>query len=797
MTKVAYKHTFDAKMATNIGEDSVSDVIQAVLELAKNGYDADAENVTVKLDGVHSSQLSEDELKDLVAKGHITPDGKDGEFLIVRKVSIIDDGVAMTDKDLREKYFRLGTNAKIIKTESPKFKRRVVGEKGMGHYAAKRIGRVCTIISNPENYKGREFSNDFDKTITVKLDWDQFQQGRNFTDIESEGDIAPRADPDYHGLTIELTSLNEKVWPMELVKKLGTTLGMLQLPKELRTSDLAEFKIMIDTPTGKPGESDMSGITAVNNSALDMALYKVVGKLVGNKLTTTVYENKKDKLGENFWDTAKTESDVMGYSAPCGNTSFELYHFPGDVTFKGKQFGIIGKAEIQEFLMGSAGALEDEGNAGIKIFNDDMRIMPFGERSHPTLFDWAGLDKRILQHAAGKIRQVRCVGFVRLTRDSNPGIQEVSTRQGIKQSPAFNSLINNLVIPVFKHLEDLQGEIRKQGKSAQTTVNRQNVAKQKVDDVKAVLKSIPMDVDDRSLITSTLTAVSKHIDEFSKEAEEERDELIGTLDMYRPLSTLGLSTLAYGHETQPKLNTVRNTLIGMEGQDNLPEKSRERIRRMISSLDEVQAWNQFLDIYASALSAAKNPRKAKTPINLNDMLKTLTSSLQYVAVVKTSQAKVPIRFSIPTFVGSSNKIHANEAAIISIFTNLLLNSIKSLKFAKRTENPSISIDGEQKDSHLVIRVQDNGNGIDSNNITGERGIEKITKPFFSTYPKGGPLRGMGIGMTLVREIVEEQYRGELSLVNSTYEPDNQGKGSATFEIRIPLKELREPVKNAK
>ena len=63
MTKVAYKHTFDAKMATNIGEDSVSDVIQAVLELVKNGYDADAEHVKVKLDGVHSSQLSEDELK--------------------------------------------------------------------------------------------------------------------------------------------------------------------------------------------------------------------------------------------------------------------------------------------------------------------------------------------------------------------------------------------------------------------------------------------------------------------------------------------------------------------------------------------------------------------------------------------------------------------------------------------------------------------------------------------------------------------------------------------------------------
>ena len=31
-----YYHTIDAKIATNIGEDSISDPVQAVLELAKN-----------------------------------------------------------------------------------------------------------------------------------------------------------------------------------------------------------------------------------------------------------------------------------------------------------------------------------------------------------------------------------------------------------------------------------------------------------------------------------------------------------------------------------------------------------------------------------------------------------------------------------------------------------------------------------------------------------------------------------------------------------------------------------------
>ena len=53
-------------------------------------------------------------------------------------------------------------------------------------------------------------------------------------------------------------------------------------------------------------------------------------------------------------------------------------------------------------------------------------------------------------------------------------------------------------------------------------------------------------------------------------------------------------------------------------------------------------------------------------------------------------------------------------------------------------------------------------------------------------------------MTLVREIVEEQYRGELSLKATTYDDDKPGNGSATFEIRIPLKELKgEQVKDVK
>ena len=45
-------HTFDAKHAKNLGEESVSDNVQAVIELGKNAYDGDATKCKITFLGV-------------------------------------------------------------------------------------------------------------------------------------------------------------------------------------------------------------------------------------------------------------------------------------------------------------------------------------------------------------------------------------------------------------------------------------------------------------------------------------------------------------------------------------------------------------------------------------------------------------------------------------------------------------------------------------------------------------------------------------------------------------------------
>jgi len=62
------------------------------------------------------------------------------------------------------------------------------------------------------------------------------------------------------------------------------------------------------------------------------------------------------------------------------------------------------------------------------------------------------------------------------------------------------------------------------------------------------------------------------------------------------------------------------------------------------------------------------------------------------------------------------------------------------------EKATLRIEGIVEKSKSILRVRDNGNGIDSKNI------DKIFDPFFTTKDVG---EGMGLGLSICYRIVEE------------------------------------------
>ncbi|WP_017414204.1 ATP-binding protein [Clostridium tunisiense] len=113
--------------------------------------------------------------------------------------------------------------------------------------------------------------------------------------------------------------------------------------------------------------------------------------------------------------------------------------------------------------------------------------------------------------------------------------------------------------------------------------------------------------------------------------------------------------------------------------------------------------------------------------------------------------------------------------LMSIFRNLLINSLDAIGDSEKRE--SLSFQHKGKEQHHIFTISDTGCGIE------EKSLSLVFSPGFSTkinYTTGEINRGLGL--SVVQHIVEKELKGTIT-VNST-----KGKG-ATFVIHIPRHSL--------
>jgi signal transduction histidine kinase len=92
-------------------------------------------------------------------------------------------------------------------------------------------------------------------------------------------------------------------------------------------------------------------------------------------------------------------------------------------------------------------------------------------------------------------------------------------------------------------------------------------------------------------------------------------------------------------------------------------------------------------------------------------------------------------------------IWANKSKLIQVLVNLLQNSLDALNGKVfENENPTIRIEGFVEKNKSILKVRDNGRGIDP------KILDKIFDPFFTTKDVG---EGMGLGLSICYRIVQE------------------------------------------
>lgn len=209
------------------------------------------------------------------------------------------------------------------------------------------------------------------------------------------------------------------------------------------------------------------------------------------------------------------------------------------------------------------------------------------------------------------------------------------------------------------------------------------------------------------------------------------------------------------HEIKNPLTPMK---LSMQYLQKAIEKNSPDIKSLITSVSGTLVEQiDHLSLIASEFSQFANIENAKR----EDV--DLTSALHAVLNLYSINEDVYISRSLlpnPAIV-EADKTHINR-----IFTNLLQNAIQAVP---QGEKALVSVDEYHEGNSVVVRIADNGHGID------ESIRENIFTPNFTTKSSG-----TGLGLAMCKRMVEHAH-GEIWFV------PNSEKGT-TFFVKLPLKQ---------
>lgn len=491
--------TASARLIMQLGEQLIEDELVALLELIKNAYDADANNVDVVID-----------------TDTITPYG-------VGRIEIKDDGNGMIPSIVRNSFLRLSTSFKEEEKSSIYYHRRVLGKKGIGRLSFQRLGNYITVetVPNIERFEETDLLKDEDvefikeyRKINIDIDWSEFPIDMDFSDIiatvKYEKDVVASS-----GTKIVIQGIkNLNFWDMDKKKeeKLKNELLNMMDPfqKNINLKKSERFNVLLkinDVPySAEPIDESLLDELYDSKVSFDFKDWKLHVKIerplkyvmqrrnsIVNRmkdsgyeiLRETQYEKECEDYLVNFKDLNKVYIDYPKIKFTIEKTTFlseslisklvekkekgeiteeeyrkaivDQYAYPGDFA------GVIyardktNKEEI-DIILGKEGLVKAKLNTlsdinkawssmqGVYVYRNGFRVLPYGRK------DWIGFTEKSQTAANNIYKEHTVVGYLKLDGFTSEKLEEQTNRQGFIQDEYgknFFMLIQNFLLNIM------------------------------------------------------------------------------------------------------------------------------------------------------------------------------------------------------------------------------------------------------------------------------------------------------------------------------------------------------------
>lgn len=702
-----------ARLMTTLGLELISSDVVAITELVKNSYDADARvvliRVTDEFDGLDPSGTS--------------------------RIQVLDDGLGMDEKTILQAWLEPATSYRKRSRSTPGG-RRVLGEKGVGRFAAAKLGHRLELISKAEGTG----------EVHLDIDWSAFEDDDKYLDdVEVKLDVVehgafgpdgfvdsiwrdvvpyleaadrPTAD---QGTLLTISGLRSS-WTPELVEELRRSLSRLITPFQDERRIVHDFAIVLDT-----GSAGGRGTEQVSSpSTLQRPHYKLSAEIEASGRATVLME-LKDGTELEVDSTLQMVVDREGLE--CGPFELFLNIWDRDSDSLRPIASDVGTLKQVRGILDAA--------AGVNIYRDGFRVLPYGERGD----DWLGLDRRRVQNPTFNISNNQIVGYVLIGRDTNPDLNDQSNREGILEGPAYKDL-RRAVTEVLSKIEVERYKLRPRREEQR----RRRDGLLARFDLGAIREAVRQELPNDTRIRNLLDATQREFDERVGEVGE-------ILARYHRLATLGQLVDKVVHDTAQPIVAIRQAAVLGE-------------RELVGIADEISSWvgagplqnptKRFRTVSAQAKVANEVIRRiepfggrrrgALQAYPIENAIMNAVALLQDETDAAGAEVRLP---------EGSHNVALDGTDLQEVLLNLLNNSLYWLKQVGR-ESRVISLDVERyEDGSLAITVEDSGPGVP----VGDR--EFIFDPYFTTKEDG-----VGLGLAIAGEIVEDYYGGELMLLES-------------------------------
>ena len=192
-----------AKTARLIGRENISNVDGAIVELVKNGQDADAECVYVKYINPYNEVPKTLELSEvnqyfkgntkLILENYSVKDGvyrlNENESADLAEIEqylrslsqiiVVDNGSGMNREILETAWMNIGTDHKEVNIYSPRKNRIKTGAKGIGRFALDKLSFCTQVFTKCET----------EPIYKWHIDWTQFDNARLLNQVEASLEV--------------------------------------------------------------------------------------------------------------------------------------------------------------------------------------------------------------------------------------------------------------------------------------------------------------------------------------------------------------------------------------------------------------------------------------------------------------------------------------------------------------------------------------------------------------------------------------------------------------------------------